>query len=404
MKLSVMIIFILSSFCLRGGTLLQPSPGARDAFANGLLRSLLQPELPQSVVLFSPASLQKLLVAFYNFSYPDHMRLLAQDLCLIEGHNFVPTQVAEVLTGPLPVRLRQVTADLITGYIAADIAQEYFAQDFAELGSDILLRNYFIYDGQHEIASSFHRSVWEYFNVEVLSRRQRGVGALLQQLGIGSPELQLYSGLQFHAHLDEQFRSVGKYSYSRGEYRYAERLRLGGKLVPCMCLELPLQTETSPSLLTLLLLMPAPKMSLEQLEAALLSAEQRSYQQLANQLIPTSVAVRLPNLQFYSKVTLQRFTKEMTWLFDAQLPYHGNPRRTRLKRLVQTIRLRIHAPGGSSTLAESAVNLLHFFYTNNTFDCATRPFLFVVRSKDVIYFMGRHRRISARAGAHFGRI
>ncbi|XP_034650029.1 uncharacterized protein LOC117889717 [Drosophila subobscura] len=301
MKSSVVIIFIWSSFYLRGETLLQPSPCARDAFANGLLRSLLQPETPQPVVLFSPASLQKLLVAFYNFTYPDHMRLLAQDLCLIEGHSFVPTEGAEVLTGPLPVRLRQVTADLITGHIAADIAQEYFAQDFAELGSDILLRNYFIYDGQHEIASSFHRSVWEYFNVEVLSRRQRGVGALLQQLGIGSPELQLYSGLQFHAHLDEQFRSVGRYSYARGEYRYAEGLRLGGKLVPCLGLELPLLTETSPSLLTLLLLMPAPKMSLEQLEAALLSAEQRSYQQLAEQLIPTSVAVRLPNLQFYSK-------------------------------------------------------------------------------------------------------
>ncbi|XP_022225616.2 uncharacterized protein LOC111076229 [Drosophila obscura] len=413
MMLAITIVLILSIFYCGTETIIQPSPNSRDAYANSLLLSLimpLAPELPpQPVVLFSPASMQKLLVAFYNFTYQDDMRLLAQDLCLVDGDTFVPTKVAEILTGPLPVRLRQGTVDLITGYIAPHNVKKFFAKDFAELGADILVRNFFIHDGDHELASSFHRSVWEYFNIEVLSKRQLGVASLLAELGIASPDVKLYSGIKFHAYLDQQFRSVGKFSYARGRFRFAERLLVGQKRIPCVGLELPLQTESGHGLLTLLLLMPGPKISLEQLEAQLLGPDQRSYQNLSRQLLPTSVSVRLPNLQFFGKVTMERSKKEMSWLFDAELPYQGmfnNPRRTRIKRFVQTISMRIHTHGGSSRSSpvQEPVNPLRFFYTNHTFDCATRPFLFLVRSKDVIYFMGRHCRISAWAGAHFGRI
>ncbi|XP_002015575.2 uncharacterized protein LOC6591010 [Drosophila persimilis] len=408
MKLDITIVLLLSAFY--GGAeaviVIKPSPQARDVFANNLFLTLLRPVPPESpaqpVVLFSPASLQKFLVAFYNFTCQDHLRMLAEDLCLIDGNFFMQSSVAELIAGPLPVRFRQVTVELITGYIAPSNVLSFFAKDFAELGADILVRNFFIYDGD-EIASSFHKSVWEYFNIEVLSRHN----AVLRKMGIAASDLQLYNGIKFHAHLDEQFRSVGKFSYGQGRFRFAERLLVGRKRFPCMGLELPLETESSRGLLTLLLLMPGPRMSLKNLEALMLGPDQRNYRDLSKQLSITFVSVRLPNLQFSGKVTMERLMKEMSWLFDAKLPYHGvlNNQTTRIKRFVQRISMRIHAQGGySQSPFAGPVNPLHFFNTSHTFDCATSPFLFLVRSEDVIYFMGRHDRVSARSGAYHGGI
>ncbi|XP_030375140.1 uncharacterized protein LOC115624522 [Scaptodrosophila lebanonensis] len=415
----VLFVFVFALLCIPSATRhQQPNPNSRDAFATQLFRSLLnqlnkQP-VPTSVVLISPASVQKLLAVFYNISSYEYMRPLARDMGMHDAFTLLRESIEMTAARARARLLRQskdqVNAGMMAYFILPYHVLEFFAKDFDELGSDITAQNYFVYDGGYEIDKRFQYSAQDYFNIAVLPKHQPVVTGLLHDFGFTTHGLEIYSFVKFHAFLGEQFRNVQDLRYARGYFRYADKVKIGHQFIHCKIVELPLY-GTKSRRASMLLIMPGKHMQMTALESKILSGNLRSFKDISKQLRFHKVAVRMPSLKFLSKINLGKYIKEMSWirlhkLFHLELHYRGmfDPpfnRRIQVQRYVQSINMQLHVLGGNAPLSEY-MNPLRFFNASKTFDCATSQFLFIVKSADVIYFMGRHRRGSVKDRAHSG--
>uniref|UniRef100_B4MPX3 GK21530 n=2 Tax=Drosophila willistoni TaxID=7260 RepID=B4MPX3_DROWI len=291
---------------------------------------------------------------------------------------------------------------------------ELFANDFEELGDNISVQNFFVFDGDFELAKGFEESVWNYFNIVVLSKHQPLVSGLLQEFRLQSNGLEIYTLINFHANLGNEFLSIDRFHYGRGYFRFSEYLILGSSLADrtnCKILELPLNTASTQGL-SLMLVMPPKHMKLLELEEKFLSFTSRNFWRLPYQMRYTQVSVRLPNVRFTSKLNVGILVNEMSTmhlhkLFKMETQFNGMfdsafNRRIKVKHFVQSINMQLLAPGIAQR--KEPINSHNFFNVSQTFDCGEGPFLFLVRSRDVIYFIGHYRRIpkAFRAGTQFG--
>ncbi|XP_023030608.2 uncharacterized protein LOC6640356 [Drosophila willistoni] len=402
--------FIWLLFLINGNWILpwhMPNPYARDTFACDMFQSLLRYEQNTyqpiyQLVIISPASIQKLFAVFYNFSELEQIRPLARDLRLLDNKAF------------LSHKNRRWGQLFLPFFIQQDHVMELFANDFEELGDNISVQNFFVFDGDFELAKGFEESVWNYFNIVVLSKHQPLVSGLLQEFRLQSNGLEIYTLINFHANLGNEFLSIDRFHYGRGYFRFSEYLILGSSLADrtnCKILELPLNTASTQGL-SLMLVMPPKHMKLLELEEKFLSFTSRNFWRLPYQMRYTQVSVRLPNVRFTSKLNVGILVNEMSTmhlhkLFKMETQFNGMfdsafNRRIKVKHFVQSINMQLLAPGIAQR--KEPINSHNFFNVSQTFDCGEGPFLFLVRSRDVIYFIGHYRRIpkAFRAGTQFG--
>ncbi|XP_068147105.1 uncharacterized protein [Drosophila tropicalis] len=407
-------------FFLNGNWILPwriPNPYTRDKFACDTFQSLLRFEQTThqpiyQLIIMSPASVQKLLLVFYNVSEVEHLRPMARDLRLLHNRAFSINSNIGILAARAIHQL--FSHDELIYFIEPNFVMEFFANDFDQLGDDISVQNFFVFDGEFELAKGFEESVRNYFNITIMAKHQPPVSGLMQEFRLQSHGLEIYSLINFNAHLGNEFISIDRFHYGRGFFRYSESPILGGSLAEptnCKILELPLNAASTEGL-SLMLVMPTKHMTLQELEDKFLLLKFQSFWRLARQMRYTQVSVRLPKVKFTSRVNVGLLLSEMSQmhlhkLFKMETQYRGMfdsafNRPIKITHFVQSINMQLIAPG--VVQLREPINSQSFFNVSHSFDCAEGPFLFLVRSSSVIYFMGHYRRIpkAFRARAHFG--